>query len=326
MFPKYRLSIISFLLMIAVTIPSPAPEIGPISRIPSEYKNVQVHALLIIPSNDPIIGKSVAEDSSKMQSLLRGAARNCEVHVTIIEADTVTQKRMLLRDVLDEQSSKQTEISITEQVTNWIRNLEPKATDTILVYYAGPGGITESGSHVLRFGPIESKDVMDRKELSDLLSQKPCRLKLLITDVDSSGPPVTEPLNPDDATLRITGGAYKIRLISALENLFLQHKGFLNLTAATEGESSLGTVAEGGIFTMILHDSIDNNLDLDGDAFLSWEEVFKLTRHRTILGSQQLMPLLDEQKGIESQRPKYYGELPKRIETKATDNKEKEGD
>lgn len=326
MFQKYRLPVISFLLMLVVTMASPdATIVTGRTTIPMAYKDVQVHALLVIPSNDPHIGDSCAADSRKIQELLNSASNSCEVRVTIIEPDRVTEERLLLRKVLDEQSSEQIEISTADQVTNWIRNLSPKANDTILVYYTGHSGITESGSQVLRFDSSESKDVMEREELSNLLSQKPCRLKLLITDTDNFGPPVTEPLNPDETIVHVPIIENRIPRFSAVENLFLEHEGFLNLTAATEGEYAwISSPLGGGVFTLMLNDVIDGSSDLDGDGFLSWEEVFKLTRQQTMklflmldIDPSQLEDL--KQKGIKDQRPKYYGELPQRIKMKTVD-------
>lgn len=331
MFRKNHLPVIGFLLIvIAAIVSSPTYSDVSIHRrsIPTEYKDVRVHALLIIPANDPAISQILKVDSSKIQTLLMEASQNCGVRVTIMRSKTdatatVTEKRMFLKQLLDEQSSEQTESIRADHVTAWIRNLEPKANDTILVYYTGHGNITESGAHILQFGTDE-KNIMDRQELSDLLSQKPCRLKLLITDMDSSGPRVTEPLNPDDPnavnTVGSTHTARRLREVYAFQDLFLEHEGFLNLTAATEGEHSWGTEINGGIFTNALHDSIFEGLDLNSNHFLSWEEVFKLTREQVMLWHRRTSAAgfieLNQEKGIESQRPKYYGELPKRIENK----------
>lgn len=326
MFQKYRLPIIGLLLIVIV------------ATVSSPVYSKEVHALLII-SNDRMIDPVLEKDSSKMQALLMTASLNCEVRMTVMESKpdatstTVTEKRVSLNEVLDEQFSKYAGGIKADLITAWIRNLEPNANDTILVYFAGHGKITEPGAHVLIFGSMESKNMMDRKELSDLLSQKSCRLKILITDMESSGPRVTEPLNPDDRKLyqgdrklyqgdRNTSGtstSLKRNLIDAFKNLFLEHEGFLNLTAATEGEPAWGTPIHGSIFTDSLHNSIFVNFDysdLDGDDFLSWEEVFKVTRVQVMAWYDHLN--IDQaglrQKGIESQRPKYYGKLPKRIE------------
>ena len=296
-FIKYRLPIIGLLLIVIVATAS-SPVYSYEVREVSTPREAKVHALLII-LNDPIIAKTLEKDSSKMQALLMTASLNCEVRMTVMEAksdatSTVTEKRVSLNEVLDEQVSEHTGGIKADLITAWIRNLEPNANDTTLVYYTGHRKITEPGAHVLTFGSMESKNMMDRRELSDLLLQKSCRLKILITDVDSSGPRVTEPLNPDDRKLYSddhntsgTSTSQKRNLIDAFKNLFLEHEGFLNLTAATEGEHAWGDLIVGGLFTKGLHNSIffDNfdNSDLDGDDFLSWEEVFKLTRVQVMM-------------------------------------------
>ena len=89
-------------------------------------------------------------------------------------------------------------------------------------------------------------------------------------------------------------------------HLFLQHEGFLNLTAATEGEHAyINPIEEAGLFTTEFLSAIRGYADGNADGFVSWEEVFHVTRSRTISTSVAFVK-------DGTQRPKYYGELPKR--------------
>ena len=169
MFWKYRLPIIGFLLIaIVATVSHLAMSEGSMRRVPT------VHALLVIPVDDPAIAASQQQSSSKMQALILRLKDDCRVHMTVMELKgdntamvTVTEKN---RHFTDEQSSKQmTGIIGTDLITAWLRDLEPWPVDTILVYYTGHGGINESGQHLLRF---DGKDNIRRDELSDLLAQK----------------------------------------------------------------------------------------------------------------------------------------------------------
>lgn len=315
MFWKYRLPIIGFLLItIIATVPNLAVPQATVVQRPV------VHALLVIPVDDRVIEVSVKLNSSNMQKLIIPLKDDCRVRMTVMElkADntamvTVTEKD---RQFTDEQSSKQmTGIIGSDLITAWIRDLEPLTNDTILVYYTGAGGINESGEHFLRFA---GQDSIKRDELSDLLAEKQCRLKLLITDVGSSGPPVTEPLGSNTQYGKVPASP-SIASIDGVRHLFLQHTGFLNLTAATEGEHAWASEASGGsLFTLALTEAINSSSDLDDDGFLSWEEVFKSTRKEAKVYFDVFYANFSErtksdlkQKGIQSQRPKYYGELPK---------------
>ena len=132
-------------------------------------------------------------------------------------------------------------------------------------------------------------------------------MKILITDSCSSAVNVQNPtLNPD--------------LRSTLRNLFVEHKGFLHLAAATEGEYAWSNSRRGGWFTSSLVDTIYEFPDPNGDNFVSWEEVFKETKKKTMSLYDRAYPNFDQERrsdlqrrGITSQTPRYYGTLPEKV-------------
>ena len=65
------------------------------------------------------------------------------------------------------------------------------------------------------------------------------------------------------------------------KNLFLEHSGFLDITAASEGQYAWGNDEIGGYFTISLIGSFTADADENRDQLLSWEEVFDVTRSKT---------------------------------------------
>ena len=66
-----------------------------------------------------------------------------------------------------------------------------------------------------------------------------------------------------------------------LRNLFLEHKGFLHVTGATEGQFGWSNPRTGGWFTKNFIEALDSNPDGNQDSFLTWTEVFEKARENT---------------------------------------------
>ena len=161
--------------------------------------------------------------------------------------------------------------------------------------------------------------------LVQAIEEIPCRLKILLTDADSSGVPIipTDTRKPTDGIVRLQERIERdwrldedLFLVEVLEHLFYEHEGFADLTAATEGEFALRSAEGGGIFTRAFWDAIFDADKLGDDGFVYWEEVFEVTK-LTMHAYFELLPhvLRDQltKGGQQSQRPKYFGKLPQRI-------------
>lgn len=250
-----------------------------------------IHSLLVIMDADASIGPSVAADMKKVENLLRdiNAKRVCHVEKTVLRSrvDTAT----------------------ADEIKRWLKNVRPGSDDVVFVYFSGHGGMLNNKTYIALQG-----NILYRSELvRDMESARNCRLKILITDACSSevgreSPPT---LNPT--------------LESALRDLFVLHKGFLHLSAATEGEYAWGTSPNpqgrggGGFFTLSLVNTIYEYPDPDGNGFVSWKEVFEATKKKTMALFDTAYPHFSAEKkadlrdrDITSQTPKYYA-LPERV-------------
>ena len=242
-----------------------------------------VHALLVIMDDDPRIGTNVKVDRKNIVQLL-GSIENelCEVNTTTL----LSSKDQATRD----------------GVLQWIRNVNTEKNDILFIYYAGHGGMNDKEQTFL---VTEGKWLLRSDLVNAIEKVKSPRLTLLITDCCSSL--VSQKLDPNLQSSRsMTRLTEKI-----LRNLFLEHQGFLHVTAATEGQYGWSNIVTGGWFTNNFIKALDSNPDKNSDSFLTWKEVFETTRQNTektfsqaTFTTTQLQDM--RRKGITSQTPKAY--------------------
>lgn len=250
-----------------------------------------IHSLLVIMDADASIGPSVAADMKKVENLLRdiNAKRVCQVEKTVLRS--------------------QVDTATADEIKRWLKNVRPGSDDVVFVYFSGHGAMLNNKTFIALQGSILYRDELVR----NMESARNCRLKILVTDACSSevrreGPPTFNPT-----------------LESTLRDLFVRHKGFLHLSAATEGEYAWGASPNpqgrggGGFFTLSLINTIYEYPDPDGNGFVSWKEVFDATKKKTMALFEAAYPHFSAEKkadlrerGITSQTPKYYA-LPERV-------------
>ena len=242
-----------------------------------------VHALLVIMDDDPTIGENVKVDRKRVKQLLGGIQSSiCEVKTTTLlsSEDTATRDKIL----------------------QWIRNVNVATNDIVFIYYAGHGAMNSDNQTFLA---TEGQPLFRAELVSALEQVAAARLTLLITDCCSS-------LVQSDisSTLQSNRGVTPLTQ-RVLRNLFLEHEGFLHVTAATEGQYGWSNTVTGGWFTKHFIEALDSNPDENKDSFLSWEEVFVKTRENTEKTFKQTTFTAEQQAkmkrlGITSQTPKAY--------------------
>jgi hypothetical protein len=154
-----------------------------------------------------------------------------------------------------------TKENILSQFAEFSRNVGPE--DTVYVHYSGHGVIAdrEKGEQFLQTCDLEE---LSRKDWADQIEALPCRLKILITDCCSS--------YPEDIV--VAEGNDPVAPWKNIYYLLLKHEGFVNITAASPGQSAFGTDV-GGFLTI--------NLESDMQRFRTWEEVFASTQERVLI-------------------------------------------
>ena len=247
----------------------------------TEAENEKVHALLIILGNDSEIQESVEKNSQAITALLRQVSRSCEVHMTVMTSKPglegeVSEKVLANTDVTFSNSPRQLGIIKPQQAKDWVRNVKTRPADTLLVYYTGHGTMDKYGTHDLHFDPGTDL-LLTRQWLAEELRAKPARLTMLITDTCSENVEAENPLARGGVTLADVRPNAKFYA----KNLFLQHSGTLDITAASPGQRAYADNVVGGHFTNALTEALIPESDTNGDNFLSWNEIFVVTRTKT---------------------------------------------
>ncbi len=250
-----------------------------------------IYALLIIDDANPLNAPQHNASKDKMERVFKDIWREARIPVELSE---------LKSNVADNSP----EYMSRDNILQWIRNVNAARDDVVFVYFSGHGGVDSRTSEFYLSLPTRK---FNRKELANAVDRVPCRLKILATDACSFGVPIRLP--------------YINTLKKAYVNLFLEHKGFLDVTAAVEGEYALGN-SEGGIFTRAFVDVMLYVEGLGDDGFVSWREVFEKTQKKTgayfkaFINSSEFPQSIKEtldRVGQKNQRPKYFGELPERF-------------
>lgn len=296
------------LLIFAVVLTAP----------PIQAEARTLHALLIIMDAD----RTLSEQSQVNQQRIEKFLNNVEASLAYKKVDCNVRIDHLLSSANVPEKE-----ATADNISNWLQNVRPAHDDIVFVYYTGHGKADTEGEKELYLLLPQSKFYRDK--LVDAMDRLPCRLKILITENCSSGPRVSASKN-----LEIQLQKFDVNKIvespdigDTFTHLFIQHKGFLDLTSASEGELSLGDNTEGGWFTLVFVKVICRSYNLDQspqDGFVSWEEVFAASHIRTVALFNRYIQRSNDQRhndvrwrmrriGQTTQHPKYFGELPKRI-------------
>ena len=274
----------------------------------------EVHALLIILGNDRDIKESVEKNEEKMVNMLKQLSHHCNVRLTVMKSKSALEGELTQTTFANGTSGSPNitgqGIIQSRQVAEWLENLKPKSEDTIFVYYNGHGQIGAFDTHNLLFDPGVSADALDRGKLSDNLNQKPAHLRMLITDTCSN---LSEDLSDNTFARYSIGVRAKAR--SYLQDLFLEHEGFLDITAASPGQSAIANSDLGGHFTSALLSqgfTAAAESTTDQDTFLSWQEAFDetVTATKQLYGEATFSPTMQRDLRNQTTQEPYKHSLP----------------
>ena len=274
-----------------------------------------IHVLIASDDVDPMMGEQYEADKQKIVRLMENNV------VSMLE-----KERLGTTISIDELLSSDDELT-ADNILGWLRRVNPGPDDVVFVYFSGHGGADIEGAkeRFLRVQNVQGGNLY-RKELVKIMEGLNCRLKILITETGSSGPQGTKPRRSTN-TRRFVGVSTHTPLTQTdvLRQLFFEHKGFLNLTATRLGHFAIGNINDGGWFTEALIkgmlppdlSEVDRNPQ---DGFVSWEEVFELTKEylnkHYKANESNFSPLSREslqQRNQTTQIPEVLSDFPKQI-------------
>ncbi len=157
-----------------------------------------------------------------------------------------------------------------ENLYEYLReNAVDDPSDTVWFHYCGHGATDPETGHYF----ATSADDIDRSDLKDVLVGTGARLVVMTSDACSS-PGAFQFLPP-----RRSPASWEV-----FSQLFFEHSGVTDITAATAPELAWINFRRGGFFGQALGDlycSEVSSVDSNGDGFVTWEEGYTFIKSRT---------------------------------------------
>jgi hypothetical protein len=208
-------------------------EARPVNK--SERKAERVYALLVVDTDDPILGEAARADLKNLQWLLEQTfdKGSGEIDVKILEGQNATPDKVL---------------KYFADVGNRLNG------QTALCYYSGHGVHDRVDGHTLLMG---RRRLVRDKLISTLENSKP-QLAILLTDCCNEVVPIEGERLRQFVRSSPYEGPYKPRLEKSddarvnreiVRRLFFEHQGFVDYTAEGQDHKTLGDAKYGGYFT-----------------------------------------------------------------------------
>ncbi|NOU39229.1 MAG: caspase family protein [Ferruginibacter sp.] len=222
---------------------------------------------------DDTIGSGCKKDLTNIETIFKQIA--FELDMPMIETS-----------IVDEKMSKQ-------NVLDALTRLSPQKDDIVFFYYTGHGfsysndSISKYPQLDLRSFPVSPKiEVLNNstkniEEIMGIIKTKGARFNLVISDCCNAS--ITYP-RPLKSKLHFTRAPFtKPANRKILENLFLNQKKSLLITAANKGEYAITDESFGSIFTFNLVNFLTKNIWGDNNnEMITWQQIVVYTKEETL--------------------------------------------
>ncbi len=208
---------VRLLLVIALALPAGRPAAA---QDVDELRRLRVLIVLDTKSN---LVESVMEDGDRIKKLFR---------------DHVPQRRYTL-DVLT--GANMSEASILD----YYRKLQTGPDEGLVFFYAGHGAYDDREGHYFELQRGDKVIPVLRKTVVRAMEAKRAGLVVILSDCCSTRTPLVK-VKPPKSEVGTRGTT---SLHPTVRALFFQHRGMVDITAASKGQGSWGDCEDGGVFT-----------------------------------------------------------------------------
>ncbi len=245
------------------------------------------------PAKTKIIAVLIIVDNYEDESANNIATSVRNDYSTISQFLTLLENRNLYSVEKITLKGRNTKIA---DVTKALQNINSTKDDILIVYFSGHGGMDGDGTFLV----CSDGESLYRKQAESIISKKPNRFCMLITDAcsnDVEGVAVMRSfVKSKDAKDGKNDAAYK--------KLFDNYSGFMSISASSEGEYAWSDDNLGGFFTHYFFKEA-----LIKKPSENWMDNFEFSKKKVVqmfnsMSAQQRSQLLEE--GIKSQTPKMY--------------------
>lgn len=197
----------------------------------------RLHILLVADTSASDIGESVQKDLNELWRVLSWIRKGREQKINI---DVLQAEQVSAENVLSFYSSRKGQLKDA----------------SLLFFYSGHGGLDPIDGHFLAF----QSGRLNRVSLTTAMENTGASLSVVLTNCCSNIPGIVPP-NKD------TG---RQPAWDAFEQLFFQHRGLVDITAAEDGTFAWGNFFCQS-FTDLICDPVEQS-DRNGDGFVEWQE------------------------------------------------------
>jgi hypothetical protein len=238
------------LAMAAVLAMTPSPAAA--QNRPEPLKRVHV---LIASDTNSNLSAFIQISRDNLVALLRSTIPSANLDLVQLEGDQLTP----------------------ENIVAHYQRLETGPDECVVFFYSGHGGTDANRGHYI----WPNQHPLLRSDLLAAMKQKNPGLVVCLTDCCSSLVDLKRPARPARRVRRADPPA---AIQPLMLNLFFQHRGVVDITAAERGTEGWYDSEVGGMFGSAfvnLAGQPVESLDADRDGFVSWQEFFPKLRAET---------------------------------------------
>ena len=231
----------------------------------NDQKSSRMFLLTVADTEDGTIGPDCDMDRKKQQEYFKKIADKLGIQIITTE---LTGKDLSKTNVLKK-----------------IAEIQPTRNDIVIFHYSGHGYSKEDNRQYpyldLRYDkdiPVQNGDELNMEEIYAMITNKPGRLNLVISDCCNWHLDVTSIKSQNIATPRPSSVGLSLDNMKAL--FMSPNRTSIMITAAAKGQVSAGNAINGGIFTTQFRESLQKFMSITNEN-ITWDQITQNTKTQT---------------------------------------------